>query len=71
MFQLDLLLGLGQQLKPIHVGHINVADDEVESRTAELLQRHYAVFCLVRIDKTTLFKEVTHDAAHRGEIINN
>jgi hypothetical protein len=66
-----VLLDLGQQLEPVHVGHVDVADDEVEGAVAQLVQRDRPVFGLVGVGVSDLLEQVAHDAAHGGEVVND
>ena len=55
--------------KDVHVP--DIGDDEVEGRAVELLQRHRAVLGFVDVAEAELLEQVAHDAAHRGEIVDD
>ncbi|MCY1550746.1 hypothetical protein D9M68_870210 [compost metagenome] len=66
-----VLLDLGQQLEPVHIGHVDVADDKVEGAVAQLGEGNDAVFRFVGIGVTDFLEQVAHDAAHGGEVVND
>mmetsp|Transcript_30049 Transcript_30049/g.54625 ORF Transcript_30049/g.54625 Transcript_30049/m.54625 type:complete len:393 (-) Transcript_30049:238-1416(-) len=60
-----------QQLEARHVGHVDVADDEIELGTLEHVQRLDAVLSLFAVVVADLLEQAAHDAAHGGEIVDN
>jgi len=63
---LELVIGLDllQQLEPVHVGHVDVADHKVEPAIAQLVERRGTVFGLVCVHVTNFLQQTTDDAAH-------
>ncbi len=60
-----------EQLEAVHVGHVDVADDEVVLLRLQHLQRDGAVLGLVGVVAAHLLEQAAHDAAHGGEVVDD
>ncbi|MPM98790.1 hypothetical protein SDC9_145980 [bioreactor metagenome] len=59
-----------QQGQPIHVGHIPVRHDELETTALQLLQGNRPVLSLVHVGVAQLLEEVADNTTHRGKVIH-
>ena len=71
MLELLVLLDLGQQLKAVHVRHVDVGHHKIKLAGTQLVDGNHAIFGLIGIGKATLLEQVAHDTAHGGEVVNN
>ena len=63
-FSASSLLDRRQQLEAVHRRHLDVGDDDVDRRGAQLLERGQAVARLVDVGEADLAQQAAQDAAH-------
>ncbi|MPM73473.1 hypothetical protein SDC9_120453 [bioreactor metagenome] len=71
MLELFILLDFAQQLKAVHVRHVDVGHHEVKLASTQLGDGNHTIFGFIGIGEATLLEQIAHDTAHGGEVVNN